>query len=204
MKQGCNLIKPDTKKAVVAKSDPRAEMPALLREADPNERMAHLIKLASRGLSRGLQTRLRKHSILYGHWTLLRILWRVDGMTQRQLSEQAGVTEPTAFGALQAMEKLGFVTRQKMPDNGKQIRIFLTAKGAALKSLIVPAAEECNRIALAGIAENDMAVTRRTLLTIIENLVVNDLQMSEMSDETEAEEADKEKTKTSARRKDAA
>jgi DNA-binding MarR family transcriptional regulator len=203
------LIKPDNKKTVIAKSDPRAEMPALLREADPNERMAHLIKLAFRGLSRGLQTRLRKHSILYGHWTLLRILWRMDGMTQRQLSEQAGVTEPTAFGALQAMEKLGFVTRQKMPDNGKQIRIFLTAKGAALKSLIVPAAEECNRIALAGIAENDMAVTRRTLLTIIENLVVNELQMSEMSDdaeESETEEADKVKVKAGAgaKRKDAA
>ena len=203
------MIKPATKKAVIAKSDPRAEMPALLREADPNERMAHLIKLAFRGLSRGLQTRLRKHSILYGHWTLLRILWRVDGMTQRQLSEQAGVTEPTAFGALQAMEKLGFVTRQKMPDNGKQIRIFLTAKGAGLKSLIVPAAEECNRIALAGIAENDMAVTRRTLLAIIENLVVNDLQMAELADETEeAEEADKVKVKAGAnagvKRKDAA
>jgi DNA-binding MarR family transcriptional regulator len=204
------LIKPDNKKTVIAKSDPRAEMPALLREADPNERMAHLIKLAFRGLSRGLQTRLRKHSILYGHWTLLRILWRMDGMTQRQLSEQAGVTEPTAFGALQAMEKLGFVTRQKMPDNGKQIRIFLTAKGAALKSLIVPAAEECNRIALAGIAENDMAVTRRTLLTIIENLVVNDLQMSEMSDDAagaeDAEEADKVRIRAGAgaKRKDAA
>jgi DNA-binding MarR family transcriptional regulator len=157
------------------KIDSRAEMPALLREAEPNERMAHLIKLASRGLSRGLQARLRKHAILYGHWTLLRILWRVDGMTQRQLSEQAGVTEPTAFGALQAMEKLGYITRQKMPDNGKQIRIFLTPKGSALKSLIVPAAEECNRIALTGISADNLAVTRRTLLTIIENMVADEL-----------------------------
>ena len=156
------------------KVDPRAEMPALLREAEPNERMAHLIKLAQRGLSRGLQARLRQHSILYGHWTLLRILWRVDGMTQRQLSEQAGVTEPTAFGALQAMEKSGYITRQKLPDNGKQIRIFLTPKGAALKSLIVPAAEECNRIALKGISAEHLSVTRRTLLTIIENMVADD------------------------------
>jgi DNA-binding MarR family transcriptional regulator len=160
------------------KIDSRAEMPALLREAEPNERMAHLIKLASRGLSRGLQARLRKHAILYGHWTLLRILWRVDGMTQRQLSEQAGVTEPTAFGALQAMEKLGYITRQKMPDNGKQIRIFLTPKGSALKSLIVPAAEECNRIALTGISADNLAVTRRTLLTIIENMVADELALA--------------------------
>jgi DNA-binding MarR family transcriptional regulator len=170
------------------KVDPRAEMPALLREAEPNERMAHLIKLAFRGLSRGLQARLRKHSILYGHWTLLRILWRVDGMTQRQLSEQAGVTEPTAFGALQAMEKLGYVTRQKMPDNGKQIRIFLTPKGAALKALIVPAAEECNRIALNGISSDHLSVTRRTLLTIIENLVADELATAAAAAESNSKE----------------
>ena len=151
------------------------EMPALLREAGPNERMAHLVKLAFRGLSRALQMRLRKHSILYGHWTLLRILWRADGMTQRQLSEQAGVMEPTAFAALQAMEKLGYITRQKMPDNSKQVRIFLTSKGTALRPLIVPAAEEVNRIALSGIAPADLAVTRRTLLTVIENLCADEL-----------------------------
>lgn len=148
----------------------RAELPPLLREAAPNERVAHLIKLAFRGLSRALQMRLRKHSILYGHWTLLRILWRVDGMTQRQLSEQAGVMEPTAFAALQAMEKLGYITRQKMPNNSKQVRIFLTPKGTALRALIVPAAEEVNRIALSAISPNDLAVTRRALLTVIENL----------------------------------
>jgi DNA-binding MarR family transcriptional regulator len=198
------------KKLTNIQSDPRADMPALLREADPNERMAHLIKLASRALSRGLQTRLRKHAILYGHWTLLRILWRVDGMTQRQLSEQAGVTEPTAFGALQAMEKLGFITRRKMPDNGKQIRIFLTPKGAALKALIVPAAEECNRIARAGIPDNDLEVTRRTLLSVIENLVADDLLMSELADDQLQEEAKAKASNKkaagprSAKRKDAA
>lgn len=163
----------------VSKREPSTEIPAqlptLLREAEPSERMAHLIKLAFRGLSRALQMRLRKHSILYGHWTLLRILWRFDGMTQRQLSEQAGVMEPTAFAALQAMEKLGYITRQKMPNNSKQVRIFLTSKGTALRTLIVPAAEEVNRIALSGISPDDLAVTRRTLLTVIQNLCADEL-----------------------------
>jgi DNA-binding MarR family transcriptional regulator len=105
--------------------------------------------------------------VLYGHWTLLRILWQTDGITQRQLSEQAGVMEPTTFAALQAMEKLGYITRQKM---GKQVRIFVTPKGAALKILIVPAAEEVNQIALSGIAPEDLTATRRTMLAMIENL----------------------------------
>ncbi len=140
------------------------------REVLHDERITHVIKDAFRCTSSALQRRLRKHSVLYGHWTFLRILWQTDGVTQRQLSEQAGVTEPSTFSALQAMEKLGYITRQKMPDNKKQIRVFLTSKGTALRSQIVPAAEEINRIALAGIPPEDIAVTRRTLLALVENL----------------------------------
>ena len=68
------------------------------------------------------------------------------------------------------MEKIGYITRQKMPDNKKQIRVFLTPKGTALRAQIVPAAEEINRIALAGISAEDVAATRRTLLALVENL----------------------------------
>jgi DNA-binding MarR family transcriptional regulator len=140
------------------------------REALPEERMAHLVKDTARGFARSLQARLREHAVQYGHWTFLRILWQTDGLTQRQLSEQAGVAEPTTFSALKAMETLGYVTRQKLPENRKQVRIFLTPKGASLRSVLVPFAVEVNRIALAGIAQDDIAATRRTLLAMIENL----------------------------------
>jgi DNA-binding MarR family transcriptional regulator len=140
------------------------------REALHNERIAHLIKDAFRWTSSSLQRRLRQHSVPYGHWTFLRILWQTDGLTQRQLSEQAGVTEPSTVTALKAMEAAGCITRQKMPDNRKEIRVFLTPKGAALRSRIVPCAEEVNRIATAGIAREDLAATRRTLVALIENL----------------------------------
>ena len=47
--------------------------------------------------------RLSVHSVSYGHWSFLRILWESEGLTQRQLSGQAGVMEPTTFSALNAM-----------------------------------------------------------------------------------------------------
>jgi DNA-binding MarR family transcriptional regulator len=149
-----------------------------------SERFAHLVKIAYRGFSRCLQLRLRKESLLYGHWTLLRILWNTDGITQRQLSEQAGVSEPTTFGALQAMEKLGYITRQKM---GKQVRIFVTPKGAALKQRVVPAAEEVNKLALAGLGADDLAATRRTLLAMIENLAADESAWLEAEASAQAE-----------------
>src|SRR5581483_3198317 len=75
------------------------------------DRVAHLTKEAWRGFVRALQARLAAHGVTFGHWTFLRILWERDGLTQRELSEQAGVMEPTTFSALKAMERLGYVRR---------------------------------------------------------------------------------------------
>ena len=82
------------------RSDPNNTEPtqAILRhwrEAVPNDRLAHLIKDATRGLVRALTARLAQHKVSFGHWVFLRILWERDGMTQRELAAQAGLTEPT-------------------------------------------------------------------------------------------------------------
>src|SRR2546421_5675603 len=121
------------------------------REAVPNDRLAHLLKDARRGLSRALQGRLARHSVSYGHWTYLRILWETDGLTQRELSEQAGVMEPTTFAALKAMQRLSLVTRRRVGDDRKKVYVFLTPKGRRLKSRLVPLAEEVNAIAMRGV-----------------------------------------------------
>jgi DNA-binding MarR family transcriptional regulator len=140
------------------------------REAVPDDRLAHLVKDATRALLRALQMRLAEHSVSIGHWTFLRILWEKDGLTQRELSEQAGLMEPTTFSAIQAMQRLGYVTRRHRGDNRKNMYVFLTPKGRALKARLVPLAEDLNHIAVSGVADGDIAITRRVLLAVIENL----------------------------------
>ena len=121
----------------MSKREPTDNTQAILqhwREAVPNDRLAHLVKDATRALLRALQMRLAAHSVSLGHWTFLRILWERDGLTQRELSEQAGVMEPTTFSALKAMESFGIVTRRQMPGNKKKVFVYLTPKGRLLKS----------------------------------------------------------------------
>ncbi|MGZ5662331.1 MAG: hypothetical protein ACXWG6_13275, partial [Usitatibacter sp.] len=54
--------------------------------------------------------------------------------------------------------------------NRKNVYVFLTAKGRALKARLVPLAENVNRVAVAGLAVEDVAKTREVLIAVIENL----------------------------------
>ena len=140
------------------------------RDAVPDDRFAHLVKDATRALVRALQRRLSPFGVPFGHWAFLRILWESDGLTQRELSREAGVMEPTTFGALKAMESRGYIERRQLAGNRRKIHIFLTRKGRALKNKLVPLAEEVNRIAVHGVPARDVAATRRTLLAVLESL----------------------------------
>ena len=149
------------------------------REAVPDDRLAHLVKDATRALVRALQMRLAAHAVSFGHWTFLRILWEGDGLTQRELSEQAGVMEPTTFSALKAMERLGYIRRRRLGGDRKKIYVLLTPKGRRLRRQLVPLAEDVNNIAVRGVRAAEIPVARGVLLAIIENLA-RDEQAADM------------------------
>ena len=140
------------------------------REAVPDDRFAHLVKDATRSFQRSLQLRLGEHEIPFGHWTFLRVLWERDGLTQKQLSDEVGVMEPTTVTVVRAMEVRGWIVRQQMATNKKNVHIFLTDLGRALKKKLVPLAQEVNRIGATGVSASDVATARAVLLAIITNL----------------------------------
>ncbi len=140
------------------------------REAVPNDRLAHLIRDTERAFKKALQARLANLAVSFGHWTFLRILWERDGLTQKELSEQAGVMEPTTFAAMKTMEAKGYIERRQLPTNRKNVYVYLTPAGRSLKKKLVPLAEDTNRISIIGLSVDDLATTRRVMLSMIENL----------------------------------
>ena len=152
---------------------PRSESQSILhhwREAVPDDRFAHLVKDATRSFQRSLQMRLADFEVPFGHWTFLRVLWEHDGLTQKQLSDEVGVMEPTTFAAVKAMESRGWVERRQLAKNRKNVHVFLTGTGRALKAKLVPLAEEVNCLAVAGLSPEDISTARRVLLAIITQL----------------------------------
>lgn len=134
------------------------------------DRLAHVIRETGRALGRALTVRLAQHDVSFGHWTFLRILWQHDGLTQRELSELAGVMEPTTVSALRAMEERGYIERRQVPENRKNVYVHLTPRGRALKKKLVPLAVRVNRVAARGVPAADLAATRRALNAMLDNL----------------------------------
>lgn len=138
---------------------------------DPSqERIARLVRLAARGVSRALQLRLQTENVTFGQWIFLRILWQEDGLSQRELSDRAHLTEPTAHTALIRMEELGFIVRRNVEGNKRRQHAFLTAKGWELRDVLEPLALEANDIALAGLTMEEQYTLRKALAVMIQNL----------------------------------
>lgn len=145
-----------------------------------DERIAHLVRLCARGFNRSLARRLAAHGVTFGQWVFLRILWKEEGLTQRELGEIANLTEPTVHTALTKLEKAGIVDRRTKPGNRRKQFAYLTKEGRGLRAKLEPLALEANEVALRGVSAEDQQRLHAALLTVLENL---------SADEAEAEAA---------------
>ncbi|MCE7029961.1 MarR family winged helix-turn-helix transcriptional regulator [Jiella avicenniae] len=134
------------------------------------ERLARLIRLAARAFNRSLQLRLTTEGVTFGQWIFLRILWQEDGLSQRELSERANLTEPTAHTALLRMVEQGLITRENVKGNKRRQHAFLTPRGWELRERLEPLAIEANDIAVEGLSADELKILRRALNVIITNL----------------------------------
>lgn len=161
-------------RGLVGRPDIDAEAPghvtATIDLSSSNGRMAHLVKDAARSFLRSLQVRLATEGVSLGHWTFLRILWDKDGLTQRELSHEAGVMEPTTVVALRAMEAAGLIRRERRGENKRSFYVLLTPQGRNLQKNLVPFAEEVNALAVEGLPPEQVAMTKQSLQIMLSNL----------------------------------
>ena len=141
--------------------------------ADPTNSIGYLTRIAFRAFSRSLEVRTSPHGVSSGQWRFLRVLWREDGLTQRELSRRVGMREPTTVVALKSLERSGFVTRQKSVEDRRKAHVFLTPEARALEAVLLPAVAEVNASALTGLSEAEVAVLRKALIQVGRNLAAD-------------------------------
>jgi DNA-binding MarR family transcriptional regulator len=141
--------------------------------ADPTNSIGYLTRIAFRSFSRALELRTSPHGVSSGQWRFLRVLWREDGLTQRELSRRVGMREPTTVIALKSLERSGFVTRQKSEEDRRKVHVFLTDTARALQPVLLPAVAEVNDVALAGLTKAEIDILRKALTQVGRNLAAD-------------------------------
>lgn len=142
----------------------------MIQSALEEERFAHIIIVLERLFRKTLEQQLEPHGVPYGHWVFLRILWKEEGLSQKELADRAGLTTPTTHTAISKMEELGTVARIVPKGNTTRPLIYLTDHGRALKDILEPLAVTINKAASEGLSSGDLAITKATMLGMIESL----------------------------------
>ncbi|WP_179243902.1 MarR family winged helix-turn-helix transcriptional regulator [Tistlia consotensis] len=141
-----------------------------LAESSRPEDLAGRIRDVHRQFGRVLQQRISELGLTLGTWYFLRALWEEDGLSQRELSQRIGTMEPTTVSALNAMERLGLVRRERDPHDKRRRRVYLTDHGRSLKGEALGLLGELDRQALQGFSGADVGQLHTLLDSVAENL----------------------------------
>jgi DNA-binding MarR family transcriptional regulator len=159
----------------------RPTVPARLNDAltfPLAESLGNQIRLTSRLFDRAIANRLKASGIPYGTWGFLRLLWQKDGQTQMELASAMDLSPPTAVAAIDTMEKLELIRRERSVKDRRNVHVQLTRKGKALEAQLLPFAIEVNDLAVANIRHADLERFSEILQAMQESLRADDEKFS--------------------------
>jgi DNA-binding MarR family transcriptional regulator len=151
-------------------SPPRGAVRNGAAHALQEQSIGYLVRYAHRAFVKTLAVELGRFGILTGQWSVLRVLWQQEGLSQVELAERLRVEKASLTAMLDGMEKAGVIARTRNRDDRRKVNIRLTAKGRALKARLLPFGDKINRRAAKGLTSGEASQLRRLLSRLIVNL----------------------------------
>ncbi len=71
--------------------------------------------------------------VTYPQYLVLSTLWEGDGQTITAIADRLALEPSTITPLMKRLEAAGFVSRQRNPHDERQVQVFLTARGKALR-----------------------------------------------------------------------
>lgn len=104
-------------------------------------------------------------------WRAMSVINRLDGCLMSELAEFTTVDRTTLTRTVDQLVKTDLVVRGVCPEDRRQVRVTLTAKGKGCFAEAVEALKGHNRRALHGLSESDLTTLRALLQRILVNIV---------------------------------
>jgi len=101
---------------------------------------------------------------------VLAVLANDDGQRQIDVAARTSIDVSTLSRVVTRLVKMGLVTRTRSTTNNREVVVRLTPKGATILARVIPHAIALERTAIAGVPAKDLAVVRRSLRRMYQNL----------------------------------
>lgn len=108
---------------------------------------------ASMAITRVYKPILDRLGITYPQYLVLHALWEQDGRTVGAIGERLALESSTITPLVKRLETAGLVTRRRNPEDERQVQVFLTDKGRAIR-------EECGCLGEAVLEKTDLSLER--------------------------------------------
>lgn len=98
--------------------------------------LGRFLGFASGAITSLTQKHLSKYGLTVQYWVILTALWRVDGLTVKQLAQYYKVQPPAASRLISRMERDGWVRREHSPRDKRESFVFLSDKAKQHEHLL--------------------------------------------------------------------
>jgi DNA-binding MarR family transcriptional regulator len=103
-------------------------------------------------------------------FSLLSHLWQKDGLQQTELALCTNRNRANVTRILDILERENIIVRSDDPNDRRVFRIYLTDKGKSLREVTAKCAEQCIKDALKGLSKDEIAICKKVLIGIKENV----------------------------------
>jgi DNA-binding MarR family transcriptional regulator len=112
---------------------------------------------ASMAITRVYKPILDRLGITYPQYLVLHALWERDGRTVGAIGERLALESSTITPLVKRLEAAGLVERKRNPEDERQVQVFLTAQGQAIR-------EQCGCLGEAILEKTDLTLERLAAL----------------------------------------
>ena len=132
--------------------------------------LGEVVNRTARLLRRLADQRLAPFGLSAGYLPVLTALMRGEAMSQKALTEHAGIEQPTMAATLVRMERDGAIERRTDPRDKRSVLFMLSAQTRSRAIEIEAAIERLNSDALDGVSRSDRERLHDVLAAIADSV----------------------------------
>lgn len=139
--QSCTNYNSDARETLSLESVAYALLKEIMSDAIPQSQISlsldnflcFALYSANHAMSRAYKPLLEKLGLTYPQYIVMVALWEKEEQTVKEIGEKLFLASNTLTPLLKRLEKMGLVTRKRDPVDERQVLIYLTQEGTALK-----------------------------------------------------------------------